>query len=420
MGKFKKGAGKAFAAVRKAATGLAIAGAAAIIGFATGAIKNFADLGDELDKMSQRTGLSVENLGALKFAAEQSGTDLDTVEKAARRMADTIYNAGLDVKTATDALDAIGLSVEDFQGLTPDETFDLLANAIGDLEDPLTKAAVAQDIFGKAGNELLPFFNLGADGMQKLKDQALLLGVVMSTQDAKAAADFKDSLNELKTAVSGLGLEFASNFVPRLTEILRLLVANKEVALPLVAVVGVLGTAILAATAAQWLWNFAMAANPIGLIVILIFGFIAALVVLITQLDTVTAGFKIWGDVALNVFRVTWDGIKAIWRAAIDHMVNYWKSEWNEMMAIIQSASDFIMPIVRAIVSAANRASRAAESIRGGIRGGIASVIPGMAAGGTVMRSGTVKVGERGPELVSLPRGAQVRGAQVQPLDGRP
>ena len=76
MGKFKKGAGKAFAAVRKAATGLAIAGAAAIIGFATGAIKNFADLGDELDKMSQRTGLSVENLSALKFAAEQSGASL--------------------------------------------------------------------------------------------------------------------------------------------------------------------------------------------------------------------------------------------------------------------------------------------------------------------------------------------------------
>ena len=328
-------------------------------------------------------------------------------------MADTVFNASLGVKTATDALDALGLTSADLAGLSPDETFNKLALAIGAVEDPLIRAAIAQDIFGKAGNELLPLFAQGAEGIQRLKDQAVALGVVMSTEDALAAAEFTDSLNELKSAVSGLGLEFASNFVPRLTEIVRLLVANKEAALPVVAVLGVLGTAIIAATAAQWLWNFAMAANPIGLIVILIFGFIAALVVLITQLDTVTLGFKIWGETALNVFRVTWDGIKAIWRRAISDLVLYWKSEWAEMMAIIQSASDFIMPIVRAIVSAANRASRAAESIRGGIRGGIASVIPGMAAGGNVMRSGTVKVGERGPELVKLPR-----GAQVQPLDG--
>ena len=86
MSKFRKGASRAFSVVRKAAIGLAIAGGAAIVGFAIGAIKNFADLGDELDKMSLRTGISVETLGELKFAAEQTGSGLETIEKAVKRM----------------------------------------------------------------------------------------------------------------------------------------------------------------------------------------------------------------------------------------------------------------------------------------------------------------------------------------------
>ena len=90
LGRFKKGAGKVFKALGTAAKGGAIAAGAAIAGLAIAGIKNFADLGDELDKMSARTGFSVEALGELKFAAEQSGTNLDTVESAAK--ADGLYH----------------------------------------------------------------------------------------------------------------------------------------------------------------------------------------------------------------------------------------------------------------------------------------------------------------------------------------
>ena len=74
LGKFKTKAGTALKAVGSAAKGLAAGGALAIAGFATGAVAgNFLSTGEALDKMSKRTGISVESLGELKFAAEQSG-----------------------------------------------------------------------------------------------------------------------------------------------------------------------------------------------------------------------------------------------------------------------------------------------------------------------------------------------------------
>ena len=62
-----------------AATGPLVAGFAA-------ATKAFVDAGDELDKMSQRVGFSVEALSELKYAAGQSGTSIDAIERSAKKM----------------------------------------------------------------------------------------------------------------------------------------------------------------------------------------------------------------------------------------------------------------------------------------------------------------------------------------------
>ena len=86
------GAAKKMAAV--ASKGLLIG---AVLGAAMGAVlfraaKKFAALGDALHKMSARTGVSAKSLSELRFAAQQSGTDLGTVEKAVKRMQGSILD----------------------------------------------------------------------------------------------------------------------------------------------------------------------------------------------------------------------------------------------------------------------------------------------------------------------------------------
>ena len=221
LGKFGKGAGKVFSSLGSAAKKGAIGAGAAIAGLAIAGIKAFVSLGDQLDKMSKRTGFSVEALGELKFAAEQSGASLETIEKAAKRMSVTILDASQGSKTATDSLDAMGLSLSDLQGLSPEEQFQVMANSLAGVDDASTRAALAQKVFGRAGTELLPLFTQGEQGMAALREQAQELGVVMSGDAATAAADFADAQNELKSALQGVFLDIGSKIVPVLTTFIR-------------------------------------------------------------------------------------------------------------------------------------------------------------------------------------------------------
>jgi len=157
----------------------------------------FSKMGDSLDKMSKRTGFSVESLSQLGFAAEQSGSSLGTLEKGIKTMQRSINDAGRGLSTAVDGLNALGLSVKDFEGLSPEEQFKLIADRISQIEDPSKKAALAMQLFGRAGQELVPLLSGGSAGINQLQKEAESLGLTISTQDATAAANLTDTFNRL-------------------------------------------------------------------------------------------------------------------------------------------------------------------------------------------------------------------------------
>ena len=102
--------------------------------------------------MSKRTGFSVEALGELKFAAEQSGTSIETIEKASFKLSGVLLDAENGLVGAKDALAQLGLKAEDLKALSPEEQFQTIANALSGVESASDKAALAQDLFGKSGD----------------------------------------------------------------------------------------------------------------------------------------------------------------------------------------------------------------------------------------------------------------------------
>ena len=97
------------------------------------AVKHFASAGDALNKMSQRTGVSVEVLSELAYAAEQSGTDVETLEASLRKMQKQLVEAAGGSKSAVAALSALGLSVTDLGRLSPDAQFRLIAERLSQI-----------------------------------------------------------------------------------------------------------------------------------------------------------------------------------------------------------------------------------------------------------------------------------------------
>ncbi len=220
-----KGLQRAGASLKRFGAGVGAAGTklaglgTAILAPLGAAVAVFTDMGDRLNKMAGRTGVAVEQLTALKFAAEQSGTSLETVEKGILKMNQAIMKAKDGAKGTTEALGKLGLSVDDLDGLNPDEQFKLIADRLSQIEDPGLKAALAMQLFGKAGAEMLNLINGGAAGIEALTKRAEELGIVLSTEDANAAAKFSDTMHELTSILKVAIFNIGASLAPLLTQL---------------------------------------------------------------------------------------------------------------------------------------------------------------------------------------------------------
>lgn len=212
IGKGLSSAGQTVAAAGGAITAAGLALGAPL----AAAVQQFVGLGSQLDDISQRTGIGAEALSELKFAAEQSGTGIEAVEKGVRKMQQGLVDAAAGSKTATAAFGALGLSAEDLLGMSPDQQFAAIADRLAQIEDPAQRASAAMDIFGKAGAELLPMVADGAAGIDEMRAKARELGVTMSGEDAAAAGKLGDLFDTLKSQLLGVASAIGSALAPDL------------------------------------------------------------------------------------------------------------------------------------------------------------------------------------------------------------
>ena len=187
---------------------LVVGGAAVISPFLL-ASKVFARMGDDLNKMSARTGIAVESLSELSFAAAQGGADIETLERGIKGMQKSLYMAEQGSKETVDALAAIGLTAEDLQEMAPEDQFTAIAAGIEGIANSTRKAAVAMTLMRESGRRLLPML----DGLAAKRQEARDLGLVISAEDAKRAAKFTDQLGAMaavmKTALFTAGSSVA-------------------------------------------------------------------------------------------------------------------------------------------------------------------------------------------------------------------
>ncbi len=209
--------GKKFKTMGKVMVGVGIAIAAAL----AGAVVSYAKAGDEVHKMALRTGFATEALSELRHVAMLSGTELGSIEKATKRMSRTIIDAGRGLETYARAFRDLGLNVEELRAMKPEEQFWAIAGAIGDLEDQTLKAALAQEIFGRAGTELLPMLASGSEAIAEMRQAAHDLGIVFDEEAAAKAAKLTDQMGTLKESLQGVAFALAEELVPIITEFLE-------------------------------------------------------------------------------------------------------------------------------------------------------------------------------------------------------
>jgi hypothetical protein len=193
--------------------GVSLAGMAALV-------KSSIDAGDELSKMSQRVGISVETLSLWNPAAQQAGVSSEAFEKGLRKLSTTMVDAATGGEDAAQTFRAVGVEFKNQDGTlrATDQVLLDLADRFKAMPDGAEKSALAVQIFGKAGAELIPFLNQGRDGINELAAEMQALGVQMSSETAAQAGNFNDALDKLKLATTSIGTQVMTAFLPALNE----------------------------------------------------------------------------------------------------------------------------------------------------------------------------------------------------------
>jgi len=176
---------------------------------------------DDLSKMAQRSGIAVESLSAIKLGADLGGSSVESFGRGIQALTRNMLSASQGSKEQADAFRVLGISLTDSTGQlrNTEDVFRDVADLFQRLPDGTTKAAIAMRLFGKSGAELIPLLNGGSDGLDKLRDRAEKLGLLITTETAKAAEQFNDNLQILGGFATAVGNSMASDLLPSLVAI---------------------------------------------------------------------------------------------------------------------------------------------------------------------------------------------------------
>lgn len=215
---------KAAAAAVAAVAAVAAATAAKLID----AAGDTAEYGDNIDKMSQKLGMSAEAYQEWDFIMQHSGSDIDKMSTSMKKLAEAVQDPSKD---AAAAFEKLGINLEEAKSLSQEDLFAKTITALQGLEEGTERTALANDILGKSAMDLGALLNTSAEDTEAMRQQVHELGGVMSDEAVKASAAYQDSLQNMKTAVQGAGRSIVSDFMPSITQIMdgiSLLVSGQD------------------------------------------------------------------------------------------------------------------------------------------------------------------------------------------------
>lgn len=178
---------------------------------------------DEAAKKALSLGMGAQDLMGLQHAAELAGLSTSQLTSNMQKMQKGIGEALTGVGTAKDAFKRLGIDIEHLATLTPEQQLAKIAEAIKNIENPAERAAAATQIFGRAGMDMLPMLEGGAEAISKSSDEIERLQGKLDQADFDRIQETNDAWTNFKKAVEGVWNQLASLLAPILTTIANIL-----------------------------------------------------------------------------------------------------------------------------------------------------------------------------------------------------
>lgn len=198
-------------AVKGAAGALAALGLGLSVNAFAQWIKGAIDATDVVSDLSQKTGIAIKDIAGLQLWFQKGGTEAGAFESSMVKLSRKIADGG-------DEFTKLGIKTRDANGGLRSNVDVLLdsADAFKEMQDGTAKTALAVELFGKTGAELIPLLNEGSDGLREMNEMAQKLGLTFDQETVDAAGNFNDTLDFLAGALQGVSRQVAAQMLPTL------------------------------------------------------------------------------------------------------------------------------------------------------------------------------------------------------------
>ncbi|KHF41444.1 phage tail protein [Halalkalibacter okhensis] len=176
--------------------------------------------GDEIDKASQRVGFSKEAYQEWDYVLSQNGASIDTLDNGMKKLNNTVDDAINGSDSAAKRFERLGISMDDLQGKSREEIFEMTVRGLQGMTNESERAAVANDLLGSSSVELSALLNQTAEGTDELRQKAHELGLVMSEDAVNAAVEYTDAMDNFTRTFQAVKNNIASELLPGFTMIL--------------------------------------------------------------------------------------------------------------------------------------------------------------------------------------------------------
>jgi hypothetical protein len=354
------------------------------------------EAGDKFNDLSQRTGVSVESLARFNKAATTSGTDIDSVGKALGKLSKGMFEMDGKGNKTGDALNALGISAKDAAGnlKTADQVTLEIADKFKAMPDGVEKTALAMQLFGKAGAEMIPMLNEGGAAIESLS-------VKMTGAFAEKADEYNDKLAMLGGKVGALATGITVALLPALDATvtvltlvvdgfaklpgpiqaivggLALLAVSFTVLAPIVAsvltVLGAFQGLAIGATIAGWLGAIGPLTTALATFAATIVGWPLLIGAALVAVGALVYAFRDdIGGVIAAIGKAIRTGISAVWDWASGAMGNVatalaapFESAAGAIKNVLRSVLQFGARVINSFLGAINQAINAVNAVAG-------------------------------------------------------
>jgi len=192
-------------------TGMTTAVAGLSAAFVSGANKT-AQYGDNVDKMSQKIGISAEAYQKWDYVMQRAGTSVDNLKMGMKTLSQQAEQNSEDFQK-------LGISQEEVANLSQEQLFEKTIKGLANMEEGTERAVLASKLLGRAGVDLGPLLNEGSEAIEEQMEIAEKYGMVMPESAVRASAAFEDSMTTMHMTMDGLKNRLMGEFLPSLTQV---------------------------------------------------------------------------------------------------------------------------------------------------------------------------------------------------------